>query len=80
MKPILPIVAVMLALAGCGSRQALKPEMGQSLPVKPATAPTQPTVVDLLAPSQAFRPSRSDELLKQSEKREDDRFDLPPAG
>jgi hypothetical protein len=31
-----------------------------------------------MTPSVQARPQRSDELLKQSEERRDDRFDLPP--
>lgn len=67
-----------LALAGCGSREALRPAPGQSLPPRPATAATQPTATDLLTPRPQERPDRSEELLRKSEERRDDRFDLPP--
>jgi hypothetical protein len=36
------------------------------------------TTDELLAPPPVGRPGRVDELLRRSEEREDDRFDLPP--
>jgi hypothetical protein len=41
---------------------------------------TQPTVEELIEPSSQARPKRSDELLKRSEERREDKFDLPPKG
>jgi len=70
----------LLALAACGKRDALRPEAGHSLPPKPATAAAQPTVDQLLTPSPETRPNRSDDVLRRSEERPDDRFDLPPPG
>lgn len=67
-----------LVLAGCGSREALRPAAGQSLPPRPAMATAQPTPTDLLTPGPQERPDRSEELLRKSEERRDDRFDLPP--
>ncbi len=78
MRRWLPLLA--LALAACGKQAALHPAEGHALPPKPALAPAQPTVDRLLAPDPQTRPERSDELLKQSEERRDDRFDLPPPG
>ena len=72
------LALVVLTLAGCGSREALRPAAGENLPPKPAMAATQPTPVDLLKPRPQERPERSEELLRQSEERRDDRFDLPP--
>lgn len=72
------LLAAAAALAGCGKQESLAPALGQAMPQKPATAPTQPTVADLLTPGPQARPERSDELLRQSEERRDDRFDLPP--
>ena len=69
---------LLLALAGCGARGALKPEKGVPLPVKPYGATATPTPEDLLTPSTQARPERSDELLKSSETRARDDFDLPP--
>jgi hypothetical protein len=74
------LVAALIALSGCGSREALRPETGKSMPPKPAMAATAPTVDELLTPPPIARPDRSDELLKRSEERPDDRFNLPPPG
>jgi ABC-type uncharacterized transport system auxiliary subunit len=72
------ILAALVLLAGCGRREALQPAQGASMPPKPAMAPATPTVAELLNPPPTARPERSDELLKRSEERRDDRFDLPP--
>jgi len=68
----------LLALAGCGSVGDLKPAAGQSLPVKPLMARATPTAEDLLTPPTYARPTRIDELMKRSEPRVSDPFDLPP--
>ena len=68
----------LLTLAACGSRIPLTPPEGQSLPPKPLAAQQTPTPQELMEPSAQARPGRSDELLKQSKKREPDEFDLPP--
>lgn len=78
MRTACVLVAAALTLAGCGSREALRPAAGENLPPKPAMAATQPTPADLLTPRPQERPERSEELLRQSEERRDDRFDLPP--
>lgn len=80
MRARLYAIAALALLAGCGQRTALKPVEGTALPPKPATAATTPTVAELLTPPPEARPERSDELLKKSEERRDDRFDLPPPG
>ena len=80
MKAGFLIAATALLLAGCGQREALKPAEGHALPPKPAMAPTQPTVVDLLKPPIEARPGRSDDALTKSQERPDDRFNLPPPG
>ncbi len=72
------IVILALALGGCGSASELKPVSGQSLPVAPYGATATPTPRQLLTPSNQARPQRSDELLKKSEGRRGDEFDLPP--
>lgn len=70
----------LLALAACGKKEDLKPAMGQALPRKPASAPSQPGVGALLAtPSQAV-PARNDDLVTKSRPLQPDRFDLPPPG
>ena len=68
-----------LLLSGCGGRQVLKPVAGASLPPKPAFAKTVPTPEQLMTPDDQARPQRNDELLLKSEKRRDDKFDVPPS-
>jgi hypothetical protein len=71
---------LLVSLAACGSQQKLRPAEGQSLPVKPAMAAQTPTPVELLTPEPIARPERVNEVLRRSEEREEDRFDLPPPG
>jgi hypothetical protein len=79
-RPVILTLALGLALSACGGRVQLKPAEGQHLPVKPEEAETQPTVDEMINPSAQARPKRSDELLKRSEERREDKFDLPPKG
>ena len=72
------LLGLLLLAAACGKREALTPLPPRTLPPQPATAPTQPTVDQLLTPAPQARPERSDELLRRSEERREDRFDLPP--
>ena len=72
------MLSVVAALGGCGNVADLKPAAGQSLPVKPLMARTQPTAKDLLARPTYARPDRVDELEKRSQPRPNDPFDLPP--
>ncbi len=76
----LAILALAVALAGCGNRSMLEPPPGESLPVAPAAARVQPTADQLLTPTTEARPDRVDERLRRSEPRQDDHFDLPPPG
>jgi hypothetical protein len=71
---------LLLGLAACGKRDALRPPQGHIMPPKPATASAQPTVDQLLTPPVETRPGRSDDVLRRSEERPDDRFNLPPPG
>ncbi|RYD95084.1 MAG: hypothetical protein EOP61_20440 [Sphingomonadales bacterium] len=73
-------VTLLVALAACGKREALRPIEGHSLPPKPATSAVQPDVDTLLTPPVETRPGRSDDVLRRSEERPDDRFNLPPPG
>ena len=66
-------------LAGCGRQVDLRPAAGQPMPVKPMMAKTTPTVEQLLTPPTYARPNRIDELVKRSQPRPTDPFDLPPA-
>jgi hypothetical protein len=74
------IVAVgcLLALAGCGREADLKPAPGHALPVKPLMARATLTPEQLLTPPAYARPERVDELVKRSQPRRSDPFDLPP--
>ena len=74
------LLTLLLATAACGRREALQPAEGASLPVAPQQAQVQPTVDQLLTPTPTARPDRSEEVLRRSEVRQDDRFDLPPQG
>ena len=74
------ILILALILSACGSKVALTPRQGSSLPVKPQTASAVPTPDQLLTPDTQSRPQRNDEQLKRSQERQDDKFDLPPPG
>ena len=74
------IAASVLLLAGCGQTAALRPKTGNALPPKPEAARETPRADTLMTPSDQSRPKRNDELLRNSEKRGSDRFDLPPPG
>ena len=76
MKYLLPLAA--LLVTGCGSAANLTPAPGQSLPPAPYGARATPTAADLLTATPQQRPERSTELLRQSEERRSDEFDLPP--
>jgi hypothetical protein len=65
-------------LGACGLREPLRPAPGQQRPPAPAMANRPLTTDELLAPPPVARPGRVDELLRRSEEREDDRYDLPP--
>ena len=66
------------ALSACGRLAPLEPAAGESLPVKPLMARSVPTSEELLTPPTYARPERVDELIKRSQPRESDPFDLPP--
>ena len=72
------IFAMSLPLTGCGSAVGLRPPDGTPLPVAPYGAAATPTPTQLVTPTPQQRPQRSDELLKSSEQRRSDEFDLPP--
>ncbi len=79
MKKMLVTAIVALALSACGARVKLSPQEGSAMPIKPETASTAPTATQLMDPDTQARPKRSDEQLKRSEERREDKFDLPPA-
>jgi hypothetical protein len=80
MKPSRIIAAAaFLCVAGCGRVADLEPAPGHTLPVKPLMARETPSAKDLLTPPPYAEPDRIDELVKRSQPREPDPFDLPPA-
>ncbi len=74
------LIASIVALSACGNRGLLEPPKGKTLPPAVYGEPKPPTGEELLVPSTQAQPERSDELLRRSEKRQDDKFDLPPPG
>jgi predicted small lipoprotein YifL len=78
MRQTILLAGAVLALAACGKVGPLEPAAGQRLPVKPLMARETPTPEDLLAFDTQARPERIDELLRRSQPRKADPFDLPP--
>ena len=80
MTPFLKITcaAATLLLCACGKVGPLEPRIGSAAPVKAYGADTVPDTDALLQPAMQTRPGRSDELMRRSERRNDDPFDLPP--
>ena len=72
------LLGAIVAVAACGRVGTLQPKPGSSLPVKPKTALTTPTVDELLILPPTARPERTDEIQARNRPREADRFDLPP--
>ena len=68
-----------IAIAGCGRRADLTYPIGAPGPAVPTGEIRAPTPAELMTSSPQARPMRSDELLKQSEERQADEFDLPPS-
>jgi hypothetical protein len=72
------VTAGVVALTSCGRQTDLEPAPGHKMPVKPLMARSAPTVDQLLTPPTYTRPDRVDELVKKSQPRPQDPFDLPP--
>lgn len=72
------LLVLPLLLLGCGRSVGLNPPPGANLPVAPYGADARPTPTQLVTPTPQQRPQRSDELLKNSEERRANEFDLPP--
>ena len=71
-------LALALLLAGCGMREPLRLPAGGEAAPPPAMAREPLTTDQMLTPPPIARPVRVDELLRRSDERRDDRFDLPP--
>ena len=67
-------------LAACGNKVDLKPRAGAPAPVAAAGSSKPETPAQQTTPDAEAKPARSDELLKRSEERPTDEFDLPPPG
>jgi hypothetical protein len=72
------LLAFLFGVAGCGRVADLQPAAGKALPVKPLMARSTPTPNDLLTIPPYAKPDRVDELVKRSQPRTADPFDLPP--
>src|SRR5215218_3765184 len=75
----LAVFVAIALLCSCGRVATLRPAQGEPLPVKPLMAQTTPDAEQLLTPPTYADPARVDELIKRSQPRPVDRFDLPPA-
>jgi predicted small lipoprotein YifL len=71
-------ICALSALAGCGKYGPLEPRAGAAAPPLAYGQKEAAETDSFLTPSIQTRPGRSDELLRRSEKRRDDPFDLPP--
>jgi predicted small lipoprotein YifL len=71
-------VLALALLAACGKVGPLEPKPSQAPPAKVPGQEKTPTAGELMTPSVQARPGRSDELMRRSERRSNDPFDLPP--
>lgn len=72
------LIALTLGIAACGKVGDLEPRKGASLPPKAYGQKSAQSAEALTTPSAQARPGRTDELLRRSERREADPFDVPP--
>lgn len=68
-----------LLVAACGQSGQLVRNPSAPGPAVPTGEQRAPTAAEQTTPSVQSRPRRSDEVLKQSQEREPDEFDLPPS-
>lgn len=78
MRKVAGTVLVVLTLSACGKVGDLQPKAGQAMPDKAYGQSEVPGAEELSTPSVQTRPGRSDELMRRSERRRDDPFDLAP--
>lgn len=78
MRKIAGTALVVLTLSACGKVGDLQPKVGQAMPDKAYGQSEVPGAEELSTPSVQTRPGRSDELMRRSERRRDDPFDLAP--
>lgn len=73
----LVLIACVL-LAACGNKGDLERLANAAPPVIPTGSDRAESADDNTTPTVEARPARSDELLRRSEERPTDEFDLPP--
>lgn len=71
-------IALLALLGACGAREPLQPAAGNALPVQAYGAAKPADAAKLMQPPIQTRPARSDDLLRSSDERRNDDFDLPP--
>lgn len=74
----LVVLAMLAALAACGSRTRLYPKPGMATVPKAAAASRAQTAEELMRPSTQAQPDRQADLISKSTERAIDPFDLPP--
>lgn len=72
------LVGLTVLLGACGKVGPLVPAPGQAAPAKAYGSDKVAGSEELTQASEQARPGRSDELIRRSERRTDDPFDLPP--
>lgn len=77
-RSMLMLAAAASLLTACGRRADLVYPVGTAGPATPRGSSAPPTAAKLTEPTTEARPARDDEVLRQSEEREPDPFDLPP--
>jgi predicted small lipoprotein YifL len=73
-------LAACALLAACGNKGDLERLANAPPPVIPTGSKVPETAEQQTSPDIEARPARSDELLRRSEERSTDEFDLPPPG
>ena len=77
-RTMIAAIVVLAGLSACGKVGPLAPKAGQAPPAKAYGQTEVPDSEKLVLASEQARPGRSDELMRRSERRTDDPFDLPP--
>jgi hypothetical protein len=78
LQRVLLVIGMALSATACGLVGDLEPRSGNALPPQAYGQTTTQSAGVLTTPSAQARPGRSDELLKRSERRADDPFDVAP--
>lgn len=78
LQRVLLVFGIALTTTACGLVGDLEPRSGNALPPQAYGQTTAQSGQILTTPSVQARPGRTDELLKRSDRREDDPFDVAP--